>query len=73
MQKVFWTEQRNMNTAKSQFKKLLIYATTTVMQIVGEVGIGEVLVDDPEEIWNRTKEFSGVSKEFFDAYCSSDC
>lgn len=30
MQKAFWTEQRNMNTAKSQFKKLLIYATTTV-------------------------------------------
>ena len=30
--------------------------------------IREVLVDDPEEIWNRTNEFSGITKDFFDTY-----
>ena len=30
--------------------------------------IREVLVDDPEDIWNRTNEFSGITKDFFDTY-----
>ena len=70
MQKAFWTEQKNMNTekwlAKSQSRKC--YATAPIMQVVGEADIREVLVDDPEEIWNRTNEFSGITKDFFDTY-----
>ena len=45
---------------------MLIYATAPIMQVVGEADIREVLVDDPEEIWNRTNEFSGITKDFFD-------
>ena len=39
---------------KKPIEKMLIYATAPIMQVVGEADIREVLVDDPEEIWNRT-------------------
>ena len=60
MQKAFWTEQKNMNTEK--------WLAKSQLQVVGEADIREVLVDDPEEIWNRTNEFSGITKDFFDTY-----
>lgn len=53
---------------KKPIEKMLIYATAPIMQVVGEADIREVLVDDPEEIWNRTNEFSGITKDFFDTY-----
>ena len=37
-------------------------------KIVAEAEIAEVLMLPPEELWNITKDGSGISKEFFDAY-----
>ena len=54
--------------AKSDVKKILIYETVPVKKVVAEVEILEVIMLPPEELWNQTKLFSGITKEFFDEY-----
>jgi predicted transcriptional regulator len=55
-------------TAKGDINKILIYETTPVKRIVAEVEIIDVLMMSPNELWNETKQYSGISKAFFDNY-----
>ena len=50
--------------AKQDVKSILIYETAPIKMVVAEVEILEVLECSPEE----TKDLSGTSKQFFDAY-----
>ena len=36
--------------------------------VVAKVNIKGILCDTPNNLWERTKEYSGVSKKFFDKY-----
>lgn len=47
---------------------IVIYSTSPVQKIVGEVKVKKILEDSPELIWNRTANSSGISKEFFKKY-----
>lgn len=53
---------------KSDVDKIIIYSTSPVMRVVGEVDVLEVIVDTPGEIWEITSEFAGITKRFFDKY-----
>lgn len=53
---------------KRHVDKILIYSTTPIMKVVGEAEVEDVLVDDPEAIWKKTKAKSGIDKKFFDRY-----
>lgn len=53
---------------KRHVDKIIIYSTTPVMKVVGEAEVEEVLIDDPESIWERTQKRSGIDKLFFDQY-----
>lgn len=53
---------------KRQVDKILIYSTTPIMKVVGEAEVEDVLVDNPEVIWKKTKTKSGIDKKFFDQY-----
>lgn len=54
--------------AKKDVNKLIIYETTPIKKIVAEAEIIEVLALDPNSLWDRTKEFSGISRKYFDEY-----
>ena len=54
--------------AKQDVSSILIYETTPVKRIVAEAEILEVLMCSPSELWDKTKEESGISKDFFDEY-----
>ena len=47
---------------------MVIYETSPIKKVVAEAKILEVIELPPEELWNKTKSHSGISKEFFDAY-----
>ncbi|MCO7544674.1 ASCH domain-containing protein [Stutzerimonas nitrititolerans] len=51
-------------------KTIVIYATMPVGKIVGEFDFDEVLTDSPSAIWSETRNFSGISKSFFNSYFS---
>ena len=39
-----------------------------VGKVVGEFDFDEVLSDSPSAIWNETRNFSGITKHFFNSY-----
>ena len=54
--------------AKQQVDTLIIYATKPITKVVAEVEILGVIATSPEELWNQTKNQSGITKSFFDEY-----
>lgn len=54
--------------AKKDVNKLIIYETTPIKKVVAEAEIVEVLALDPNTLWEKTKEHSGITKNFFDEY-----
>ena len=54
--------------AKQDISSIIIYETTPIKRIVAEAEIIDVLELPPEELWNQTKNESGISKAFFDKY-----
>jgi predicted transcriptional regulator len=56
------------NIFKRPVEKVYIYASAPVSRIVGEFEVAEILESTPKQIWQRTKRWSGIKKEWFDAY-----
>lgn len=58
---------------KSAFKRdgvksVVIYSTMPVGKVVAEFEIKEVHQKTPDEIWTDTKDYSGISEDFFYDY-----
>lgn len=51
-------------------KKIIIYATTPIKMVVGEVDVSEIISGTPDEIWKLTFEQGGISKSDYEAYFS---
>lgn len=49
-------------------RTVVIYATMPVGKVVGEFEVGGVLCEKPKDLWKRTKDASGITREFFDSY-----
>ena len=54
--------------AKKDVNKLIIYETMPIKKVVAEAEIVAVLALDPNALWEKTKEYSGITKKFFDEY-----
>ena len=52
-------------------KKVVIYASSPVQKVIGEFEIESILNHDLETLWEKTKRFAGISKEFFMSYFHS--
>ena len=53
---------------KRKVESIIIYSTSPVKQVIGEVEVLEILEMNKEELWNLTKEQSGISKKFYNTY-----
>ena len=53
---------------KEDVSTLIIYSTSPIKRVIGEVEVLETLKLSKEELWNVTKDKSGISKEFYDEY-----
>ena len=47
---------------------LVVYATAPIKKIVALAEVDAVISGTPEEIWNMTKNGSGISHKFFESY-----
>lgn len=74
VEKIF-SEEKRYEYRKSIFKKnvdtVIIYATMPEGKIVGEFSIETILHDEPENIWELTNDYSGISHSFFKEYFES--
>ena len=53
---------------KEKVEKIIIYSTAPVMQVVGEAEVEAIVEDLPEKVWEKTKDYSGTTYEFFCEY-----
>ncbi len=65
--------EKHYEFRKSIFKnsdvdKVIIYATKPLGKVIGEFDIDHVMQDNPDKIWKMTKNFSGITYEFFNQY-----
>lgn len=48
--------------------KIIVYASAPVSKVIGEFEIDDILEYEVEELWELTKRYSGIPKEYFDMY-----
>lgn len=58
------------NVAKRHVDRILIYSTSPEMKVVGSVSVLGVLKDTPQKLWQKTKDFSGISHGKYMEYFS---
>lgn len=54
--------------ANKTVDKILIYSTTPIMKVVGEVQVIETISASPTALWESTKKFAGISREKYRKY-----
>jgi predicted transcriptional regulator len=53
---------------RKSVKRILVYASSPVQQVIGEFTIHKVLYDKLPELWEQTREHAGISEEVFYSY-----
>ncbi|WP_277086611.1 ASCH domain-containing protein [Porphyromonas catoniae] len=61
-------EYRRVLYKRTDIKRIVVYASSPVCRIVGEIEVGNLLTDTPEVLWERTKDKAGISEDFFLKY-----
>ena len=61
-------EYRRVLYKRTDIKRIVVYASSPVCRIVGEIEVGNLLTDTPEALWERTKDKAGISEDFFLEY-----
>ena len=61
-------EYRKIKAKRNNIDKMIIYSTSPIMKVVAEVDIKEILEEDPEKLWEMTKNESGITKDFYTKY-----
>lgn len=49
-------------------KKVVVYSSSPVQKIIGEFEIEKIIFHELETLWDKTKKYSGISKDFFFQY-----
>lgn len=53
---------------RPDIKTIVVYSSSPVQKVIGEFEIETILTDKVEKIWNKTKKFSGIDKEYYNEY-----
>jgi predicted transcriptional regulator len=49
-------------------KTILVYSSSPVQKVIGEFQIEKIIKHDLKTLWDLTKEYSGITKEYFYEY-----
>jgi predicted transcriptional regulator len=49
-------------------KTVVVYASAPISKVIGEFEVEDILQLEKEHLWNQTKEYSGIPKDYFDTY-----
>lgn len=53
---------------RTDIRRVIVYASSPVQKVIGEFQIESILNDSVENLWKRTSEFSGITKDFYQQY-----
>ena len=54
--------------SKKDINSLIIYETFPVKKVVAEAEVLDIIALSPDELWNLTHEYGGISKKDYDIY-----
>lgn len=49
-------------------RRVIVYSSSPERKVIGEFEIDAILNDSPAALWTLTKDFSGITQEFYDKY-----
>lgn len=49
-------------------KKIVVYASSPTQKVIGEFEIDHILSLHPETLWEKTRQFSGITEDYFFEY-----
>ena len=58
-------EFRKVVFKNPKVKTVVVYASSPVQKVIGEFEIEDILSSNPNEIWKKTKKYSGITEDFF--------
>lgn len=61
-------EYRKIKAKRTNIDKMVIYSTSPIMRVVAEVDVEGIIEAPPEKLWEQTKEYSGITKDFYSKY-----
>lgn len=61
-------EYRKIKAKRKNIDKMVIYSTSPIMRVVAEVDVEGIIEASPEKLWEKTKEYSGITKDFYSKY-----
>ncbi len=61
-------EFRRMIFKNRDVSKVVVYASAPISKVIGEFEVDHIIQKGLDELWNETKDFSGISKDYFDKY-----
>ena len=53
---------------REDIKRVIVYASFPVQQVIGEFEIKEILCESTKQLWKITQEYSGITKKHYDLY-----
>ena len=71
VEKIFSGEKRfefRKFHCKNNIDTIVIYATSPVKAVIGEVELIDVIEGNIEQVWQETNEFAGISRSAYDEY-----
>ena len=63
-------EFRRTIFTRSHINTALVYASSPIQRVIGEFEISQVLFDDIDNLWLRTRDYAGIDKACFFKYFS---
>jgi predicted transcriptional regulator len=61
-------EFRRLLYKSPNVEKIIIYATSPIMKVIGEFDVAMVHSMEIEALWEKTMEYSGIEKQYYDSY-----
>jgi predicted transcriptional regulator len=61
-------EFRRVIFKSKNVSKVVVYASHPVQRVVGEFEVGGVLALEQDKLWEQTKRYSGIERDYFDDY-----
>lgn len=61
-------EFRKVIFKNPEITTVVVYASSPVQMVIGEFEIADIYSFNPQKIWEMTREYSGISEEFFFKY-----
>lgn len=49
-------------------RRVIVYSSSPERKVIGEFEIDKILNDSPAVLWTLTKDFAGITQEFYDKY-----